>query len=136
MDRFDVDADIRYLDDVQDFVRGHLEKYEVSVKDMYQIELAVEEIFTNITSYAYNPDVGKAAIGVEVKEDPLSIIIQFLDGGKPFDPLSREEADTSVEATMNRVGGLGIFLVKKNMDNVEYSYEDGKNILTISKTLG
>ncbi|MCR5339470.1 MAG: ATP-binding protein [Lachnospiraceae bacterium] len=135
MSELQVEADVKELDKVQDFIREELEKYDVSMKAMYQIELAVEEIYTNISSYAYNPEVGKATINCSVAKDPLQVVIQFLDSGKPFDPLSRDEADTSSKALLERTGGLGIFLVKKNMDDVEYSYEDGKNVLTISKTL-
>ena len=68
-------------------------------------------------------------------DDPLRVVIQFLDHGKPFDPLAREDADTSEEALMERIGGLGILLVKETMDEVSYSYEEGKNILTILKKL-
>ncbi len=71
----------------------------------------------------------------EVLKDPLRVVIQFLDGGKPFDPLAREDADTSREGLMSREGGLGILLVKDTMDDVQYAYENGKNILTILKKL-
>ena len=130
-----VDADLKELDKVQDFIREELEQYDVSPKVMFQLELAVEEIYTNITSYAYHPELGKATINCSVEENPLRVTIQFLDSGKPFDPLAKDEADTSKQALLERTGGLGIFLVKKNMDDVEYTYEDGKNILTISKAL-
>ena len=63
------------------------------------------------------------------------MIIQFLDHGKPYDPLAKEDADTSPEALEAREGGLGILLVKKTMDDVQYVYEGGKNILTIQKKL-
>ncbi|MBR4759737.1 MAG: ATP-binding protein [Lachnospiraceae bacterium] len=135
MSELQVEADVKELDRVQDFIREELEKYDVSAKVMYQIELAVEEIYTNISSYAYHPEVGQATVNCSVIKDPLQVVIQFLDSGKPFDPLSRDEADISQKALMERTGGLGIFLVKKNMDDVEYSYENGKNVLTISKTL-
>ena len=135
MSELQVDADVKELDTVQDFIKKELEKHNVSAKVMFQIELAVEEIYTNISSYAYHPEVGQATINCSVTKDPLQVVIQFLDSGKPFDPLSRDEADTSRKALMERTGGLGIFLVKKNMDDVVYSYEDGKNVLTISKNL-
>jgi len=135
MKEINVDADLKELDRVQDFIREELEQYDVSPKVMFQIELAVEEIYTNITSYAYHPELGKATINCSVEENPLRVTIQFLDSGKPFDPLAKDEADTSEQALLERTGGLGIFLVKKNMDDVEYTYEDGKNILTISKAL-
>ena len=135
MKAIDVDADLKDLDRVQDFIREELEQYDVSPKVLFQIELAVEEIYTNITSYAYHPKNGKATINCAVEENPLRVTIQFLDSGKPFDPLAKEDADTSEQALLERTGGLGIFLVKKNMDDVEYTYEDGKNILKISKAL-
>ena len=68
-------------------------------------------------------------------EDPIRIEIQILDNGKPFDPLARGEVDLSEEAIDARMGGLGIHPVKETMDEVSYSYENGKNILTIKKNL-
>lgn len=100
-----------------------------------QIELAVEEIFVNIASYAYDSEDGEAEVRCKVLEDPLRVVIQFLDQGKPYDPLARGEADISKEGILSRVGGLGIHLVKKTMDDVQYVYEDGKNVLTIQKKL-
>ena len=123
------------LETVQTFVEEELETRGCSPKAMIQINIAVEEIFVNIASYAYRPEVGEAEVCVEVCEDPLRVIIQFLDSGKPFDPLAKEDADTSPEALERREGGLGILIVKKSMDAVTYSYENGKNILTIEKKL-
>ncbi len=130
-----VPATIEELPHVQEFVTGQLEEINCPMKIQFQIELAVEEIFVNIVNYAYRPEIGEAAILCEVTEDPLQVIISFLDHGKPFDPLKRQEADTSVDALEEREGGLGILLVKKNMDDVSYRYEDGKNILVIRKNL-
>lgn len=123
------------LDTVQAFVESELETKDCTPKVLFQISIAVEEIFVNIASYAYRPDVGEAEVCVEVCEDPLRVVIQFLDRGKPFDPLAKEDADTSPEALERREGGLGILIVKKSMDAVTYSYENGKNILTIEKNL-
>ena len=92
-------------------------------------------LFINIISYAYRPDIGKAEILCEVQEDPLLVTIQFMDSGKPFDPLAKEEADTSGAMFLERPGGFGIHLVKNTMDDVEYEYKDGKNILIIKKNL-
>ena len=123
------------LDTVTDFIEEKLAPYDCPMRTMLQLRLAVEEIFVNIASYAYSPEVGNAEIRCEVLEDPLRVVIQFLDSGTPFDPLAKEDADTSEEALMSREGGLGILLVKNTMDDVQYSYEDGKNILTILKKL-
>lgn len=135
MDSLTVAAKTEALDRVNDFVEEKLASYECPMRTMLQIRLAIEEIFVNIASYAYAPAEGEAEVRCEVKADPLRVVIQFLDGGKPFDPLAKEDADTSEEALMSREGGLGILLVKTTMDDVRYSYEDGKNILTIMKKL-
>ena len=135
MDSLTVKAKTDQLDTVTDFVEEKLAPYDCPMRTMLQLRLAIEEIFVNIASYAYSPAEGEAEVRCAVLEDPLRVVIQFLDGGRPFDPLAREDADTSEEALMSREGGLGILLVKKTMDDVQYSYEGGKNILTIMKKL-
>lgn len=130
-----IDADDAAMDVVQDFVRNKLLAYGCDNKVMMQIRLAVEEIFVNIISYAYRPEIGKAEIFCEVTEEPLSVCIQFMDSGKPFDPLAADEADTSGAMFMEREGGFGIHLVKNTMDDVKYEYNEGKNILTVMKRL-
>lgn len=130
-----VPAKNEYLDQVTGFVMDQLEEYGCSPRIRYQIELAIEEIFVNISSYAYHPKEGEAEVRCEVLQDPMRVSIQFLDGGTPFDPLARGEVDLSPEAFMNREGGLGIFLVKETMDDVSYTYENGQNILTILKRI-
>ena len=133
MESLTIIAEIKNLEIVIDFVLEHLRKYNCPKNVLLLIRLAVEEIFVNISSYAYDPSVGPAEIRCEVLEDPLRVVIQFLDGGKPFDPLAQDEANTSEAALMMREGGLGILLVKETMDDVSYTYENGKNILTILK---
>ncbi len=135
MESLTIKAKTEALDTVTDFVEEKLAPYDCPMRTMLQLRLAIEEIFVNIASYAYSPAEGDAEIRCEVLEDPLRVVIQFLDGGQPFDPLAREDADTSEEALMSREGGLGILLVKKTMDDVQYFYENGKNILTIVKKL-
>lgn len=130
-----VPARTECVDEINDFVGQELEAYDCPMKIQMQIELAIEEIFVNIASYAYQPVEGEAEIRCEVLQDPLRVVIQFLDNGKPFDPLAKEDADTTPDALEAREGGLGILLVKKTMDDVQYVYEDGKNILTIQKKL-
>ncbi|MBR1740352.1 MAG: ATP-binding protein [Lachnospiraceae bacterium] len=133
--RLVVDAVEDSLDGVQDFIEEKLEAYGCEKKVMLQIRLAVEKIFVNIFSYAYGDETGKAEVLCEIGEEPLSVTIQFLDSGKPFDPLEKEDVDTTGVHFMEAEGGFGIHLVKKTMDAVDYKYEDGKNILTIKKKL-
>ena len=72
---------------------------------------------------------------VEIQEDPLAAIITFIDSGMPYDPLARPDPDVTLPAEEREIGGLGIYMVKKSMDNISYEYKDGKNILTIKKYL-
>ena len=130
-----VDATLDNLEVVQDFVREELESRGCSMKVMMQIEIAVEEIYVNIVHYAYNPEIGKATIRCEVVDNPMQVIIQFLDSGVPFDPLAKEDADITLSAEERNIGGLGIFMVKQSMDEVNYEYKEGKNVLTIRKVL-
>ena len=123
------------LDKVTGFVEETLAPYDCPMRTLLQLRLAIEEVFVNIASYAYAPGEGEAEIRCQVLEEPLRVVICFLDGGQPFDTLAREDADTSEEGLMSREGGLGILLVKKTMDDVQYSYADGKNVLTIVKKL-
>lgn len=128
-----VPAKRNQLDIVQDFVKKQLEKYACPPDIELTIEIAIEEIFVNIASYAYNPEDGDAEIKCEIEENPLCVTVQFMDNGVPFDPLAKEDADLSKEALLSRIGGLGIYMVKQSMDQVTYEYKRGMNILTIKK---
>ena len=126
-------ATVENLDRVLAFVEENLESKQCPVKIMMQVKVAVEEIYVNIAHYAYDSEMGTATIRVEIGSDPLQIIITFIDNGKPYDPLKKADPDTSLSAEERQIGGLGIFMVKKSMDDVKYQYLDGQNILTISK---
>ena len=130
-----VDATVENIETVTDFITAELEAIECPMKAQTQITIAIDELFGNIAKYAYAPGTGKATVRFESEKDPLSVSISFIDSGKPFDPLEQEEPDTSLSAQERKIGGLGIFLVKKTMNSVEYEYKDGKNILTIRKNL-
>ena len=120
---------------IVEFVGEELAKFDCPQKALYQIEVAIEEILVNIVSYAGLSDADGVEVRCEVLDDPLRVIVQFLDGGVPFDPLAKADPDITPEAIMEREGGLGIFMVKKMMDDVSYVYEDGKNTLTLVKNL-
>jgi len=134
-DELDIEAVEENLDEVTAFVDEHLEKVGCPMKSMMQIDLAVEEVFVNIAKYAYAPDKGRAVVRVEVSNDPVQVRITFLDHGKPYDPLAKEDPDVTLSAEDRPVGGLGIFMVKQSMDDVKYEYKDGANILTLTKSL-
>ena len=120
---------------VNDFVEKHLESVDCPMKAQMQILLAVEEIFTNIANYAYEPDKGIAVVRVEFSEDPVTVTITFIDNGIPYNPLEREDPDIHLAAEDRDIGGLGVFLVKNTMDDVTYEYKDGQNILQLKKNV-
>lgn len=128
-------AEVSRLDEVIDFVNAELENGDVPMKALMQISIAVEEIFVNIARYAYHPGTGDAVIEVGVEQDPPCAVIRFSDRGTPYNPLEKEDPDISLNAEEREIGGLGIFMVKKSMDEVLYAHEDGQNILTIRKRL-
>ena len=123
------------LESVLGFVDSELEDCGCSPKTMIQIDIAVEELFVNIAHYAYGSDTGPATIRVELSEDPRAVTITFIDCGMPYDPLAKPDPDTTLSVEEREIGGLGIFMVKKSMDDMTYEYRDGKNILTIKKNL-
>ena len=134
-DELEIEAISENLDDVQAFVGERLDAAECPMKAQMQISVAVEEIFVNIASYAYAPDKGSATVRVEVSGDPVTVTITFVDRGVPYDPLAKEDPDVTLSAEERGIGGLGIFMTKKIMDDVAYEYRDGKNILTLKKNI-
>lgn len=134
----EITALVENLPNVLEFVVEQLEANDCSMKNQLQIEVAVEELFVNIAHYAYAPETGSAKIIVETADTPQpspSVSITFMDKGMPFDPLAKQDPDVSLSAEKRKIGGLGIYMVKKSMDNVSYEYSDGYNILTITKSL-
>ena len=99
-----------------------------------QIDIAVEELYVNIASYAYAPATGPATLQVELEEGGVAAIT-FIDEGVPYDPLAKPDPDVTLSAEERQIGGLGIFMVKKSMDSMDYARRDGKNMLRIRKKL-
>ena len=130
-----LEAEKEKLPDVIAFADAHLEEAGCSVKTQMEIELALEEIFINIAKYAYAPGTGEATIKVEVTGEPKTAVITLKDQGMPYNPLEKDDPDVSLTAEERDIGGLGIFLTRKTMDDIEYNYCDGSNILTMKKKL-
>jgi len=135
MKELTIAATVENIGAVTDFVTEQLEALDCPMKAQMQINIAIDELFGNIAHYAYDPEIGEATVRVEVAEDPLSVIITFIDGGVPYDPLAAADPDTTLSAEERSFGGLGIFMVKKSMDDITYRYENGRNILSIRKNL-
>lgn len=128
-----VPAELDRVYEVQDFVNAVLEEHDCGMKAQMQIEIAVEELFVNIAHYAYPNGRGSAEISVGVEDGVASIT--FRDTGIPYDPVAKEDPDITKKAEDRSIGGLGIYMVKKSMDEMLYRYEDGHNVLTIRKTI-
>ena len=130
-----LDAKIENIAAATDFVVEQLEALDCSIKAQTQIDLAIDELFTNIASYAYAPGEGKATVRFEFDEATRMASITFIDWGVPYDPLAKPDPDVTLSAEERPIGGLGIFLVKKTMDAMEYRREDDRNMLTIRKKI-
>ena len=135
MKELTIAATVENIEVVTDFVNEQLEALDCPMKAQMQIDIAIDELFGNIAHYAYNPDVGEATVRVEVVEDPMAVLITFIDKGVPYDPLAKADPNTKLSVEEREIGGLGIFMVKKTMDDITYEYKDGQNILKIKKNL-
>ncbi len=135
MQEMNIEATIENIPAVTAWVDEQLEQLDCPMKAQMQIDIAIDELFSNIARYAYNPETGPATVRVEVVEEPLAVVITFIDKGIPYDPLKQEDPNTKLPIEEREVGGLGIYMVKKTMDEIVYEYVDGQNILKIKKNL-
>ena len=97
--------------------------------------VAIEEVFVNIANYAYGSGEGDMNLRIGFDEQNRTITFRMTDKGVPFDPLKKPDPDITLSAEDREIGGLGIFITKKTMDCVTYTYENGENILTMIKTI-
>lgn len=98
-----------------------------------QFLLSIEEVYVNVASYAYGDGEGDCRIRYEICENGKALAIDLWDEGIPFDPLAKEDPDITLKAEERKIGGLGILMTKTMMDEIKYSYEDGKNHLYMKK---
>ena len=124
-------ASVTALDDVLEFLDTELDPYDVSIKTRISLKIAAEEIFVNIARYAYGENTGDITVTLEA--DGTGITVGFIDSGIPFDPLAKPDPDITLSAEKRGIGGLGIFMVKKSMDQLNYEYRDNKNHFTMYK---
>ena len=137
MKELKVEAERSNMQKVQDFVKGELEQDPaVSRTDLLQIHMVIDEIFGNIVSYAYEDGAGDVVIMVDYDKAQGTVSLAFTDEGKPYNPLLKEDPDVTLSAKERSVGGLGIFMVKNTMDEIDYENKDGKNIFTMKKKVG
>lgn len=118
---------------VTEFVEEQLESMDCPMKIQMKMGIAIDELFSNIALYAYPSGDGDVTVRVEKQEEPAAVRITFIDRGVPYDPLKKEDPDVTLSAEEREIGGLGIYLVKKTMDDISYEYKDGQNILSVLK---
>lgn len=133
MKEFEIEAIKENLHTVLQFINGQLALIGCPMKIQTQIDIAAEEIFINIASYAYTDGTGTAVVCVELHPELPGVDITFIERGVPYDPLAKADPDITLSAQDRQIGGLGIFMVKKSMDEVKYDYLNGCNILTLKK---
>ena len=135
MKKLQLEAKVENLQTVLDFIDGELESVDCPMKVQMQIDVAVEELFVNVAHYAYAPETGDVTVSIDTENTPGKAVIILKDSGIPFDPTAKEDPDVTLSAAERQIGGLGIYMVKKSMDSLEYAYEDGCNIVTITKSM-
>ncbi len=130
-DELTFDATLENVNKAVEFVSAKTENLPFSPKDKYQIDIAVDEIVSNVARYAYEDKTGNVTVKAETDENALTITVT--DSGIPYNPLEKEDPDITLSAEERGIGGYGIFIVKKVMDSVSYEYKDGQNILKMTK---
>ncbi|MBO4839296.1 MAG: SpoIIE family protein phosphatase [Lachnospiraceae bacterium] len=133
MKEITLDATIENVPAVTAFADAELEAADCPLKTMTQVDVIIDEIFSNIAMYAYAPGSGQATVGVAVDRDTKTVTLRFTDSGAPFDPLARDDPDIKLGLEEREAGGLGVFMVKKMTDEMSYEYKDGRNVLTVKK---
>ena len=131
------EAKLENLDDVIDFLTENV-KDTPAEEHLMELRIVVEELYVNIAMYAYQhkddiPDSERTVL-ISIESDKSGLVkMRFEDSGYPFDPLAKKDPNMAEYIKTRSVGGLGIMIVKKKMDNLEYKYENGKNILSMDK---
>ena len=135
MKELSVEAVVQNVPIATEFVEEIVDEHDGNMKAKMQICVAVDEIFANIAMYAYPDGNGEVTIKVDVTEKPKAVKITFIDKGIPYNPLEKSDPDVTLSAEEREIGGLGIYMVKKSMDEMSYENKDGMNILSMVKKI-
>ena len=135
MKEITVDAMIENMNTVTAFVDDFLDQIACPMKSRIQINIVIDEIFGNICHYAYKDSVGAVTVREESGNTPKAVFLTFTDNGIPYNPLDTEDPDITLSSEERKIGGLGIYLVKKNMDEMKYEYVNQQNRLWMEKRL-
>lgn len=128
-------ANTAALNDFLTFAEEELEKADCPMKTVTALTVALEEMFVNVAHYAYGEKGGDVRLAVDFDENSRTVTFRMTDSGVPFDPLAKPDPDITLSAEERQIGGLGIFMMKKTMDETSYSYRDGCNVLTMKKRI-
>lgn len=129
-----VRAEVKNGAQVTALAEEYLGEKNVSFKIISQVCIAIDEIYSNIANYAYNNHEGDITVVLDVDDNNVLSLL-FEDTGKPFNPLEKDDPDINLSVEERGIGGLGIFIVKQTMDDVQYAYQDNMNILLLTKKL-
>ena len=133
MKELTLDATIENITRATEFVNAQLEASGCETMTIRRIDVAIDELFSNIARYAYASHIGTVTVCVEMRQDPRAVEISFVDAGSPYNPLEHKDPDSGLTSKERKDGGFGIYIVKKTMDDVRYEYVDGHNATTIVK---
>ena len=133
MPKITLPAALENIETATDFINEQLEAAGCPMKAQMQLDVALDEMMSNVARYAYGPGTGDVTVSLEIADAPRRAVLTLTDGGVPYDPLKKEDPDVTLAADEREIGGLGIFIVKRTMDDMAYAYEDGKNIVTVVK---
>lgn len=133
MKELTLQATIENITQATEFVNAQLEAAGCETRTQRQIDIAIDELFSNIARYAYAPQTGTATVRVDIHQDLRTAEISFIDAGTPYNPLTQEDPVSGLTCKERKAGGFGIYIVKKSMDDIRYEYADGTNVTTIVK---
>ncbi len=133
LSKISLPATINNIEKATDFINRILEKADCPMKAQIQLDIALDELMSNVARYAYAHGTGDVTVSLKILDDPRRAVLTLTDTGVPYDPLKKEDPDVTLSVEDRQIGGLGIFIVKQSMDEMTYAYEDGKNIITIVK---
>ena len=128
-------ATIENVRQITEWIDSELEKLDCSMKAQMQIDVAIDELVSNIAHYAYSPGTGSVTVQFDFDPETRTVVLTFIDSGVPYDPLQNADPDVTLPVEKRRIGGLGIFLVRKTMDHMSYRRDGGRNILEIRKKI-
>ena len=135
MNNYQIPAKVELIDQMINPIISSLEEIAIEHKKVYQVTLALEEIFANIAKYAYPSNDGMIDISYEISEDKKQLKIVIRDKGIAFNPLAKEDPDLDASVAERKIGGLGIYIVKNIIDDIKYQRINNENVLELIKQL-